>query len=149
MGEMIERFRRFVDRRGEDECWPWTGRVNSGGYGEFRDVKMRKAHRVAYELYVGPIPDGEVVRHKCDNPSCVNPRHLIPGTQKQNVRDRYVRGRDFHHRGEDHGKSKLSRGQVISIRLEAAAGTPQREIDARYGISQFGVRYAIRGWRHV
>lgn len=76
-------------------CWNWTGAL-SAGYGILaRGWKKSpyKAHRLAYELFVGPIPDGHVVRHACDNPRCINPAHLITGTQRDNVLDAVARNR--------------------------------------------------------
>lgn len=61
----------------EDECWEWTASKNAGGYGMFyKDGKNQLAHRVAYELEIEPIPEGMIIRHRCGNPSCINPRHL-------------------------------------------------------------------------
>jgi len=87
-------FWKHTDRRQDHECWPWIGTTDGYGYG--RVVFMTsylKAHRVSYELRYGPIADGMVVRHKCDNPNCVNPFHLEEGTQKQNMQDASMRGR--------------------------------------------------------
>jgi len=72
------------------------------GYGAFGfDGKVQKAHRVAYMLTHGPIPDGGHILHSCDNPSCVNPDHLRVGTHTENMRDKLARGRD-------HGLNKTS-----------------------------------------
>jgi hypothetical protein len=70
-------------------CWEWTGSVNDSGYGKFSlstTQLSRRAHRVAYELLVGPIPDGLELDHLCRNTICVNPAHLEPVTQAENVR---------------------------------------------------------------
>lgn len=68
-------------------CWLWGGRLTSDGYGRFFVAKkLRGAHRVAYQLYVGPIPDGLVIDHKCRNRCCVNPDHLEPVTNEENMR---------------------------------------------------------------
>lgn len=91
-----------VDANG---CWIIGGclipsRFKDGrGYGEFcyRGKKFR-AHRVAYMLVNGPIPEGEIIRHKCDVPMCCNPDHLISGTQKQNIRDGIERGHQRFHK---------------------------------------------------
>ena len=75
-------------------CWVWMGAVVESGYGQVQIGKhFKRAHRVVYELLIGPIPKGANVLHRCDVPSCVNPAHLYPGTQKQNVADCIERGR--------------------------------------------------------
>jgi len=89
-----------IEVRGEDECWPWRGGIfKKDGYGrvsfkiEDKNTGLN-AHRVAYELHVGPVPEGLVVRHTCDNPICCNYKnHLIPGTVKDNKMDEISRGR--------------------------------------------------------
>ena len=77
------------------DCWEWTAATNNIGYGMFRfdNYKMRTAHRVSYELHKGPIPQGKVVCHTCDNPKCVNPDHLWVGTLKDNAQDMVNKGR--------------------------------------------------------
>lgn len=86
---MIERFLSKVDKRA-DGCWHWTAALMPNGYGYFRVSTPRRrmvyAHRAAYELLVGPIPDGMVIDHLCRNKSCVNPEHLEVVTQGENVR---------------------------------------------------------------
>lgn len=68
------------------ECWWWIGSVNRGGYGQFwLDNRMRTSHRVAYELAVGPIPDGLQLDHLCRNTACVRPEHLEPVTSRENL----------------------------------------------------------------
>lgn len=78
-------------------CWEWRGARNGHGYGlvslHREGVKAARAHRVVYESRRGPIPRGAVLRHSCDNPPCVNPDHLKPGTHKQNMEDMAARGR--------------------------------------------------------
>lgn len=78
-------------------CWEWCGSRNGLGYGEFNAKLLgyvnARAHRVVYEHYAGPIPTGLELRHKCDNPPCVNPEHLEPGTHAQNMQDMAERGR--------------------------------------------------------
>jgi len=72
-------------------CWEWAGSRTQGGYGRLGGVKT---HRLAYEAWVGPIGEGLVVRHKCDNPPCINPEHLETGTHKDNMQDMYARNRN-------------------------------------------------------
>ena len=76
-------------------CWEWKRATNNIGYGMFRIKQglMRTAHRVSYELFNGPIPNGMVVCHTCDNPKCVNPDHLWAGTMLDNIRDMDSKGR--------------------------------------------------------
>ena len=78
-----------------DSCWLWTDKPGTGGYGKLSiDGKTPGAHRVAYQLWIGPIPLNKPhVCHHCDNPPCVNPKHLYAGTAKDNAQDRNIRGR--------------------------------------------------------
>lgn len=87
------RFERFVDRGHRlNDCWLWTGHKNSKGYGQFR-LKERAhwAHRVAYRIFNGPIPDGMQIHHTCANVGCVNPAHLEPLTPTENSLERHAR----------------------------------------------------------
>lgn len=89
-----DRFWVRVAKADGDGCWLWTGNKMSFGYGRLMvNRKMIGAHRYSYELAHGPIADGVVIRHSCDNPPCVNPAHLIAGTQSDNVHDMLERGR--------------------------------------------------------
>lgn len=86
----MERFWKKVDRRGEDECWPFTGHVRADGYGWFwLDGRNHYAHRVAYLLVVGPIPEGLTLDHVkargCTRRDCCNPAHLEPVTMRENL----------------------------------------------------------------
>jgi hypothetical protein len=94
------RFWKKVDQSGgPDACWVWTaGRGGTMGYGSFqmgtyRNTHHVRAHRMAWELTNGPIPAGKYVCHRCDNPPCCNPAHLFLGTQGDNLRDMYAKGR--------------------------------------------------------
>lgn len=75
-------------------CWLWTGRLSIAGYGQIKDnYQTRHAHRVSYELNIGPVPPGLFVCHTCDVRACVNPDHLWLGTSTDNNRDREAKGR--------------------------------------------------------
>jgi hypothetical protein len=89
-----QRFDAKVLRGVDASCWEWIGSRHSTGYGNFKaGPRLVRAHRYAYERAFGPISEGLVVRHICDNPSCVNPAHLQLGTQAENIRDAFERGR--------------------------------------------------------
>ena len=90
----MERFWSKVNKQGINECWEWQSRVIPEGYGQISMGKTNKyAHRVAYELTHGEIPNGKCVRHTCDNRACVNPKHLLLGTHQDNMDDMVIRGR--------------------------------------------------------
>lgn len=93
----LRRFLVKVDKQ-DNGCWIWTAGLTSDGYGQFSlDGRPQRAHRVSYEHYVGEIPDGMLIRHKCDVPTCVAPEHIEVGTYKQNTADMYERNRQHNH----------------------------------------------------
>lgn len=124
------------------DCVLWE-KARSRGYGVVSvGGKMLRAHRYAYELEHGPIPDGMVVMHLCDNPACINVDHLRVGTQADNMRDRDRKGRGHDTTGEGNGNHKLTERQVAAIRED---GRTQRVIAAEYGITQPTVSDIKRG----
>jgi hypothetical protein len=126
--------------------WP----LNNWGYGQ-KTIKGKKvhAHRDAYERANGPIPDGMVVRHTCDNPACINPAHLLIGTQKDNVRDCIERGRRFDNSGSNHPRTHLTPDDVKAIRYACKQKIPQRVIGSWFGIQQQAVSKINAGQRHA
>lgn len=99
------------------DCLIWVGQKNKRGYGCLRlNGRLQRSHRIMYELHNGPIPEGMVIMHSCDNPSCVNPDHLSAGTQLENVRDMHSKGRAIVNRGADHQCSKITPAQAVEIR---------------------------------
>lgn len=131
-------------------CWNWTAYRSRKGRGMFKlGGRMRWAHRVAYERWVGPIPDGQVVRHRCDNPGCVNPQHLELGTQADNVRDRVERGRCA--RGAAMGAAKLCDRRVRLIRALSARGELRRDVARHFGVDPSVVSNVVhrKAWSHV
>lgn len=144
--EVNERFWSKVDRSGgPDACWLWTAGCSSEGYGSFRVLgRVVGAHLFAYTLLCGPVADGLVVRHKCDNRRCCNPAHHVLGTQLQNVRDRVERGRCA--RGERNGRCKLSDADLDEMRaFYATGGWRQRDLASAFGISPDHCGELLRG----
>lgn len=156
---LAERFWKHVKQGGR--CWTWTGATAKFGYGVIwggrsNDTNML-AHRVSWEVNVGPIPNGMCVLHKCDNPPCVRPEHLFLGTKTDNNRDRDAKGRCVPPprsarrtipRGERHGNAVLTADKVRAIR--SAVGR-YREIGKQFGVSNTTVRMIKigRAWAHV
>lgn len=96
---------------------------------------LRGAHCLAYELHYGELPDGLSVLHHCDNPPCINPKHLYAGTYQDNARDRERRGRGNHPWGENHTRAKVTEDQVRAIRLERVRdGTTYQALGEKYGL---------------
>ena len=141
----MNRFWDKVKKAGPDDCWEWQAGLNNKGYGSFRfEGKIHPAHRFSYLLNVGEVPEGHVVRHKCDNRCCVNPAHLETGTYSQNNQDIVNRGRRQY---------KLTIGQVREIRKRLAAGDRQRDIAESFGVSNALISHIhnertwTEGWR--
>ena len=158
----VARFWSKVDRSGGPEtCWPWRASGNGRGYGHFSIGRtpgtMAYAHRVAWVLSYGPIPEGLEVCHNCpggDNPRCVNPAHLWLGTHLENVRDMCRKGRRRPPAvplGEAHHAAKLTEQAVREIHFRAAAGESQRSLARRFALSRPTIHGVIVGtaWRHV
>ena len=146
-----ERFWLLAARGGEDECWPWTG-CATHGHGQVRwGGRTEYAHRVAWSLANGPIPDGEQVLHSCDNPPCVNPRHLFLGSQLDNVADMMAKGRRADTRGSACPTAKLDERAVSEIRRALRGGATPEELALRHGVDEWTVRDVRdrRTWRHV
>lgn len=141
-----ERFEKFVIRGELGECWGWSRSKQPSGYGQISDGKIQMlAHRVSYELFIGPIPDGMFVCHHCDNKECTNPAHLFVGTQKDNCNDRDAKNRVQH--GERHTDAKLTQDDVDNIRHLVGMGVPKEIIAKKYDIDQRHVTRLIKGQR--
>ncbi|QKM75945.1 putative HNH homing endonuclease [Escherichia phage P1723] len=125
-------------------CWEWQRGKAGNGYGSISigNQKSAYAHRVAYQEFIGQIPDGYVVRHKCDNPSCCNPEHLEVGTQVDNMQDCKRRGRLVPppvQRGEANNKTKLTGDQVSYV---LSSTKSNRELAQELGVTPQAI-----GWR--
>ena len=142
----LERFWENVDIRGEEECWEWQGSRTSGGYGVicYRG-EGKYAHRLSLEFDNRPVPPRHHACHTCDNPPCVNPKHLYPGTPMDNMRDKMERGRQP--KGETHYATKLSDDDVAEIRKLHSEGAWQADLARTYGVDPSHVSDIIRGNR--
>jgi hypothetical protein len=142
---------KVVKGASEDACWAWTGARYAFGYGTIGTSKGNDgAHRVSYRLFVGPIPDGMCVLHRCDNPECANPKHLFTGSKKDNAVDRNAKGRGKNprHVGVKNPNAKLVPSQVLAIRESSLSAA---EASEKYGVSQAQALRIKRGerWRHI
>jgi len=165
-GTLQERFEAKVDRLpglGPDgSCHEWTAGRNRDGYGQINEGRgqitegtpsrrLLTAHRVAWELVNGPIPDGLCVLHKCDNPPCCRVDHLFLGTQIENIADRDAKGRGNPAKGSDHWSAKLNEGDIPGIRSLLATGFTQEHIGRIYGVTHTTISRIKTGrrWGHV
>lgn len=140
------RFHGQVGLPDSNGCINWQGSMASHGYGIIgSNGRSLYAHRIAYELAKGPIPEGLFVMHACDNPRCVNPDHLSVGTQKDNIADAAAKGRTA--RGSMVPRSILTEEAVQDIRREYASGTKQLILAERYGVAQPTISDVVTGRR--
>jgi hypothetical protein len=154
------RFWAKVDKSGE--CWLWQASTDECGYGQMNIAgRLTRAHRIAWTIMRGPIPDGLYVCHNCpggDDPRCVNPAHLFLGTAKENSRDMVAKGRHVvvgkrttGRCGEDHHGAKLTAQRVREIRAASAEGVSGCALSRQYGVSERTIRDVLkkRYWTHV
>ncbi len=147
-----ERFWSKVSKRSPEECWLWKG-APIAGYGQIniggRAGTMHRAHRVSYFLHRGRFDKRLVVCHKCDTPLCVNPDHLFLGTQADNLKDMWRKGRARPGRsaGTNNGSAKIN--QLIAAEIRAAPGSV-RQVAKQFGVGsttvheiRSGVRWAL------
>lgn len=152
-GPLEERFWAKVAVAGPDDCWEWTACRHRFGYGRIgvEGRRTETAHRVSWRLHFGPIPEGLDVCHHCDNPPCVNPRHLFVGTAEDNMEDARRKGRASmppHRRGVTASNVRLSEEDVLAIRERAARGESDTTLAEAFGVNR-GTVYCIvkrRNW---
>jgi len=136
----------------ENGCWIWqksTKRTGDGVRGQFwLNRKNLFAHRAAWLLFWGPIPDGLLICHECDVGICVNPDHLFLGTHKDNTKDMIQKGRANPRRGEECHYAKLTANDVIAIRRSKETGVALSKL---YGVGEMEISRIKRNlrWRHI
>lgn len=131
-------------------CWEWTAALSDNGYGKLglNDGSNYYAHRVAYELFFGEVPEDKIVCHHCDNRKCVRPDHLFLGTQQDNMDDMIEKGRAAH--GDRHPMAKLSMEKAKQIRLLYSHGAiTLEELGAMFSVSRRSIANIIhnRIWK--
>lgn len=148
------RFWAKVDRSaGSSACWPFIGARLPSGYGKTAfDAHHILAHRLAFELECGPVPEGLYVCHHCDNPPCCNPAHLFAGTPRENQHDMIRKGRSRKkpRPGEANPRAKISEAQAIAIRC-APDTASAIALGSEFGLAQATVRQIRCGrlWKHL
>lgn len=160
-----EAFLRHVAIADGNACWSWTGARNPLGYGLVRRRRVARnrfllAHRLAWEIFVGPIPEDGQVLHKCDNPPCVRPDHLFVGDHFENMRDMRQKGRarngvlsGFYSNGgrwpdrsgARNSRARLDASDVSELRNLSERGVPTSDLCERFGIRRSQVRRIVRG----
>ena len=143
----IARFFSRVDVAKQTECWFYTGAADSTGYGIFTHNKRKYgAHRFSYILFHGEIPKDMLIRHRCDNPACVNPHHLETGTTFDNIMDRVLRNRSA--KGTGNGRSKLLESDIKKILSDPRSSI---QVAPDYGVSNSVILNVRSGksWGHV
>jgi hypothetical protein len=147
--DILSYFESKIDKK---ECWIWKSSKDKNGYGivglkEKRNVHKWKAHRLSYLLYNGEYNPDLWVLHTCDNPSCVNPKHLFLGTTQDNTDDRHTKGRSA--KGEVIGNSKLTEKDIFDIRKRE--NEPRQLVANEYGVSRNTISRIINKatWGHL
>lgn len=127
----------------DEGCWLWTGQTKEKGYGAITfNGRKARVHRIAYELWVGEIPGGLMVLHRCDVRNCFNPEHLFVGTAKDNTHDMLAKGRG---RGTHGPHGKLTEAKVREIKKRLAEGARQIDLAAEYEVSNVMIHFIAKG----
>lgn len=150
----LSRYDQLLSRREIDpltDCWEWTGARDRLGYGSISigNGRSEKAYRAAYREFIGPIPAGAHVLHRCDNPRCINPDHLFLGDQRSNMADMVSKGRQ--QRGERASMAKLTNAKVALIKAVATVGVPYRQIAKMNDVHPSTISRIVNGkrWKHL
>lgn len=157
----VARFWKYVQRKGPDECWTWSGELTCRGYARFSLMATNvRGSRVAYFLEHGKDP-GCFACHSCDNPKCVNPRHIFDGTPQDNVDDAENKGRREGSRialktfwdrtplvGSRHPNAKLTPQQAAQVRQRIAEGAVKKHLGKEFGVSETVIYSIANGTSH-
>lgn len=139
-------FLERLPRKNFEECWSWAGKKNEKGYGiVYTPLKENyRAHRFMWEVLLRlSVPEGSLLRHKCDNQLCCNPSHLELGTPANNSKDMVDRGRSAY--GESHSQAVLKDEQVEQIKVLAKNGVSQAELISQFNSSSATISRIING----
>jgi hypothetical protein len=140
-----------VQRGLHDDCWIWQGYIMPNGYGRLHyNGKDILSHRCSWEIHYGPIPQGMFICHTCDNPPCVNPKHLFLGTDQDNMDDMYAKDRASV--GSRHPNAKLTETQVSEIiDLYSTGEYSQSALARRFNVGQQAIQAIVSGktWKHL
>ena len=157
--EKREHIKRMLECRTvkhKNKCWEWTGLVTRWGYGELtlggkKSPKKHNAHRVAWMIYRGDIPNGLLVCHGCDNRLCTNPDHLFLGTPNDNMQDMIKKGRSNFLKGDKCPWAKLNEATVLLILKDLEIGMNCHQVGKKYDIDRRQISDIKRGrrWGHV
>jgi hypothetical protein len=132
---LLNRFWENVDVKSDEECWNWTAAKTTAGYGViYWNSENTYAHRLSIEISGRTIPEGFHACHKCDNPSCVNPKHLFAGTAADNAKDKMSKNRQTY--GEQHYNSKLSNYDIMNIRKLLKQGVSPSDLALQFNVGQ-------------
>jgi len=144
-----ERLTEKTEVDAETECWNWIGCLTESGYGQIHCLgKTHRAHRVSYMVHLGPIPEGAVILHSCDNRRCINPDHLTAGTQSDNMRDALKKGRlkvPPARKGQEHPNSFVTDRDVVRLRKEYQKGRKLSSIHKEVGLALSTVKRMLWG----